>query len=350
MNYLVAFGDTEGLHGKNGLWSLTLVLTAIVNGPRTLSATGRNLPKLRYVKDCYHVLNYNGQEGSDKATGRALSSHFHTIHELQQEYDAEGVLLCFWNAKHDRAQIEPYRQITTSIPNLYIVYVDMLKLVKELVRLPKYKLGYVRYEVYGSDYERRLGAKQDHTSLQDTLDMIYVVYAAILDSAVEQTDYASSEERRTRPGLIASRVASTPKKMQIKKILNHDFFLIGLLNKTEREQTSRTSPPRERNVSVDLVELKRSLVEKQTQEKYVYFHIDGQDYKVRKGFESSTSIWYKNYGLYVARGAQYKRILAKERKRAILDLFLATEAEAKEVEQKEGNGIQVVSTGSLPYL
>ena len=314
MNYLVAFGDTEGTREKNGLWSLTLVVAGVVNGPPTLSATGRNLPQLRHVKHCYHILNYNGQEGSDKATGKALSSHFHAVSELQKEYDAKGVLLCFWNANHDMRQIEPYCEIIkTSVPNLSFQYVCLLKFVRTLLRLPKYNLGYVRYDVYGSESERRFGAKQQHTSLQDTFDVLYVLHATILDSALEQTEYSSVQERKKRRNRIVAAVASSSKKLQMKTILNHEFFLIGLL-----EQESKTPLPIERKVSLNLLE-------SVPKEKYLYFEISGESYKVRRGFESSTSVWYKNYGLYIAQGAQYKRILDKKRKKAILDMLLALE-------------------------
>ena len=333
INYLVAFGDTEGATEKNGLWSMTLLITAVVSGPATLSSSKAMLPRLSIVKHCYHALNFNGQEGMEKATGKAVCAHFDMIAELKQEYDARGVLLCFWNAAHDKKQIEPYQDLINQIPQLNVQYVDMLHLVRELVKFPKYNLNYLRYQVYGSETEKKLGAKQTHSSLYDTLDMIYVVCATILDSACEEYVGSSSyQEREERPKQIHASIDKTTRKQQMQVILTHEFFLIGLIeNPTKKETKNKIK----RNVSFDLIPIESSVFKTKTKEKYQYFSIDNQEFKVRVGFEDSNSVWYKGFGLYVLKGAQYKRILDKKRKKAILDMLVALSE--KRIEESEAS-------------
>ena len=327
--YLVAFGDTEGVHGKNGLWSLTLLFVAVVQGPPALSPRAKIMPSLKLQGHCYHMLTYNGGgvDGVDaKLNRKALAAHVDTMHELKKQHEADGILVCFYNASHDKQQLEPYLG-DLPVPDLNVQFVDMLKFVKTLIRVPKYGLGYLRYDVYGTELEQKMGQKQEHRSLHDTLDMIYVLHAVVLDSAAEQTRLIQRAVRREdRHKSISKANRTTAREVQIKRIVTHEFFLLGLLVQqskseptTKRKKKTAQSPlPVERRVSLDFVKLD---ADQQAKAKYQYFTIDDVDYKVRSGFENSNSSWYKGYGLYERKGAQFKRILQKARKTAILDLI-----------------------------
>lgn len=325
----MAFADTEGVHGKNELWSVTLMFSAIVLGPKCLST---NLPKLEYNSGCFHLLSFNSQEaGGRTRNAKALSSHFDAIHHLQEEYDTEGVLLCFWNASHDKKQLQVYKEEIEKFPNLNLIFVDMIKFVKNLARFPRYKLDYLRYDVYGSKHEKRVGERQDHTSLHDTISMLNVLYAVVLDSTAEQVLNPSTSivEYKERPEIISQTFKTAPRSLKVKTVVTHEAFLVGVLVATtptareERSSSVHLLPP---PIAASPIHV--------TTSKYDFFTIDDVEYKIRKGYESSDSSWYKGYGLYCRKGARFQKILNKERKKNIINLIRTLQAKEQQIDRE----------------
>ena len=354
--YLIAFGDTEGVESRNGLWSLTLLFLAVATGPPRLNSKARELPKLVQRETCFHMLSLNCTDPSPRSptTGKAVTSHFEHIQELRKHYDARGIVLCFWNASHDNAQLRSYEQHIQAVPGLQIHCVDMIKFVRALARFPKYNLNFLRYQTYASADEEKMSAKQKHTALADTKDMIYVLYAVLIDYNTEQLEIgAVGENRQARPKHIADSIQRTSLDTQIKAIVKSDIFLIGLLSnplgsplseqkQVQQEQQNKSKP---RQSSFNLIESPYTIPQgkKESSGKYEYFKLDDTEYKVRKGFEQSTSLWYKGYGLYYLAGSKYRGILNKGKEKESAGLANRFEREGK----KNRNGTTREFTGRI---
>lgn len=328
MRYLLAFGDTEGVEGKNGLWSLTLIFTCVVLGPSNPDSSA----KWQYQNDCFHVLNFNSRvpTGSEKksSSAKALATHFDAIQHLQMTYKTDGVLLCFYNAGHDRAQIEAYKEEVGKIRDLRLTYLDTLKFVKNLTSFPKYNLDYLRYSMYGSKTEKDLGIKQDHTSLHDTLLMIDVLYAVVLDSAAEQIvlPFGSQVDNRryedakdARPFLINAAFKGATLKTKVKAVVGHEAFFFGILQQRQDASQEKLAE-KVRQSSVTLIS-GQALREVDVDARYDYFTVDDVEYKLKKGYKASESDWCKGYGLYYRNGEQYKMIRNREKKRSIIGMI-----------------------------
>jgi hypothetical protein len=295
--HLIAFGDTEGNSKSNGLWSLSLLFKGVVTSEdEFLSKTS----KIKFEKEIFHLLSFNSSTSNEaKTTSKSLKSHFKGLKYLQQQYKTSGIILNFWNASHDQRELKIYDSFNES--NLY--FNDMVKFAKNVSQFPSYKLSKLKNMYFAKPTE--------HTSLQDTLDMLNVLYMMVLDYNF-QLKYNTRLELDDTVRKDFEKLDETKK---LKMLINSDDFLIGL-------KQNQLSISAERKCSFDPEDLK-----------YEYFKIDSIEFKVRKGFEDSNSEYFKGFGLYEKKYDTWHRVLKRDDKMHVLNYHI----QSKKLIHREDN-------------
>lgn len=283
-NFLLAFADTEGIETKNGLWSMTIIIKALVESK---DPELNCLSKLKFKKSLFHLLSFNSNDNAvgSVSTSKALKSHFKTLIFLKEKYKAAGVLVCCWNAKHDMNQLTNHHQ---SFPELNLNFIDAIPFVKSISTFPSYKLENVK-KIYFKQH------KQRHTSLEDTLDMIKVLGLVVVD-------YKSLDA--------FDKLSTINQTIEIYKNLKPDYILRSII---ESETFLK-----------GLIEVQRrtiSITDKPINPKYEYFCIDDAEFKVRIGWKGRDRTKYKGYGLYEKIDEKFHLIRNQRQKIQVLEAY-----------------------------
>jgi hypothetical protein len=162
---LVGYGDTEGVPGKNECWNSVTLFTDVIdigvkdNGVKCKSVEDKTNPSI------FHVLHY-GHEKYNKNCKHALRNHFMTIEYIQEMYNCDSVLICYWNASHDKRVIQNYVDIPE---NVY--FHDMLNPVRKLT-----KKQYKSYNLEKICTDLGISVNQpSHSAIGDTLRLQKIV-------------------------------------------------------------------------------------------------------------------------------------------------------------------------------
>jgi hypothetical protein len=287
--FLLAFCDTEGVSSKNGLWSITILIKAIVSSKETFLTKNSNI---EYEKGVFNLITFDSSNSSS-TTKKAIQSHKNALVYLNRFYKTNGVIMCFWHGSHDVKQLNFYNFFENM--NLKIYFSDLIKLAKSLSTFPSYKLSKIKQIYYKKP--------TSHTSLQDTLDMLDLMFLICIDYNYQKQIESSATVDEIKK---ISEQLSEDKKFKL--LLKNNFF-IGLFE----------------NVVEDIGVERRSsfdLNHDENDPKYEYFNIDDVEFKIKKGFEKSESISFSGFGLYEKIDGKYKRILKKIDKMNVLDAYL----------------------------
>jgi len=275
--YLVAFADTEGVHGKNGLWSLTTVIKALVSSTDNVLTT---TSPLKFIKELDSVHTFNTALSAPTTNNRALSSHYDAIHYNAKKEGACGICICFWNASHDKRELSIYEGFNIDNPDFYFHYVDMIKFAKTKAQFNSYRLSSL-IKTY------QITARQTHTSLYDVLHMLEVLSCIVID-------HSSVKKKLTIPEVKKILSIVSTKKM-MKNIVESDFFLMGIEDSGQRPVVDT---------------------------KYEFFKLDDVEYKIRSGFRKSKNGHCRGYGLYMREGSKYVSIRKPQDKKNVIDEYL----------------------------
>lgn len=299
---LVAFGDTEGQLKQNGLWSSTLVVSALVEDTRPL----------KLVERMFHLLTFDSIPSQTESLQKPFSSHRFALKYLMRKYNAETMYVVYWNAKHDQTQLQ------SLYDGLSLQYVDAIAFAKKITRFPSYKLEKL-IQMYG------IATKQEHSSLVDTIEMMKVLQYLALDTYVVNS---KSTDQVASLVLTKELYAKRSSLERLKMLIEHPEFLRGLIIKQESSSSLTSSlsvkeiGASKRPPAPKLIEFERA--SSFGADGYIYFTLDDISYKVKDDIHKRRQKGkdYYGCGLYI-RGDDglYKLIRDKTDKNNILEEY-----------------------------
>jgi len=124
---LIAQGDTEGCSYRskngNGLWNMNIIFRHVVD-----EKTFENVKQIYHVN---HIVLDNKHQ--TKPNVKKSWKIFNAVNDdLMKMYDCESLILCFWNAPHDRAVLKQY--------GIHYEMIDLLRYMRVNVPLSSYTL------------------------------------------------------------------------------------------------------------------------------------------------------------------------------------------------------------------